>query len=54
MNPDTSFLSAEERQVVNLLIQAAELMNPIYLRQRYVETAPAGTRYPAPGSGRGS
>src|SRR3546814_11992212 len=37
MNPDTSFLSAEERQVVNLLIQAADLMNPIYLRQRYVE-----------------
>ncbi|PWG01868.1 dipeptidyl-peptidase 3 family protein [Sphingosinicella humi] len=37
MNPDTSFLSAEERQVVNLLIQAAELMNPIYLRQRYVQ-----------------
>lgn len=40
MNPDTSFLNAEERQVVNLLIQAAELMNPIYLRQRYV-TNPA-------------
>ena len=33
MNPDTSFLSAEERDVVNLLIQAARLMNPIYLRQ---------------------
>ena len=33
MNPDTSFLTAEEREVVNLLIQAAELMNPIYLRQ---------------------
>src|SRR3546814_17776946 len=32
MNPDTSFLSAEERQVVTLLIQAADLMNPIYLR----------------------
>ena len=37
MNPNTSFLNAEERQVVNLLIQAAELMNPIYLRQRSVE-----------------
>ena len=37
MNPDTSFLNAEEREVVNLLIQAAELMNPIYLRQRSVE-----------------
>ena len=33
MKPDTSFLNAEERQVVNLLIEAAELMNPIYLRQ---------------------
>ena len=37
MNPDTSFLNAEEREVVNLLIEAAELMNPIYLRQRSVE-----------------
>jgi Peptidase family M49 len=37
MAPDTAFLSAEEREVVNLLIQAAELMNPIYLRQRSVE-----------------
>jgi hypothetical protein len=35
MNPDTSFLNAEERQVVNLLIEAAELMNPIYLRQLF-------------------
>ena len=34
MTPDTSFLNAEERQVVNLLIQAAELMDEIYLRQR--------------------
>src|SRR5687768_3522530 len=33
MNVDTAYLSAEEREVVNLLIQAAELMNPIYLRQ---------------------
>ncbi|MEO6579558.1 MAG: hypothetical protein ABIN83_00215, partial [Sphingomicrobium sp.] len=30
---DTSFLSAEDKQVVNLLIQAADLMSPIYLRQ---------------------
>ena len=30
---DTSFLSDEEKQVVNLLIQAADLMSPIYLRQ---------------------
>jgi hypothetical protein len=36
MAPNTAFLNAEERQVVNLLIQAAELMNPIYLRQRSV------------------
>lgn len=35
MDPDVSFLNAEEREVVNLLIQAAELMNPIYLRQRF-------------------
>ncbi|HZG07756.1 MAG TPA: hypothetical protein VEZ70_02120 [Allosphingosinicella sp.] len=37
MRPDTSFLNTEEREVVNLLIQAAELMNPIYLRQRSVD-----------------
>jgi len=34
MAPNTAFLNAEERAVVNLLIRAAELMNPIYLRQR--------------------
>ena len=33
MRPDTSFLSAEEREVVNLLIQAADLMSEIYKRQ---------------------
>src|SRR5438477_12612226 len=33
MRADTSYLTDEERQVVNLLIQAADLMNPIYLRQ---------------------
>jgi len=33
MQADTSYLTDEERQVVNLLIQAADLMNPIYLRQ---------------------
>jgi hypothetical protein len=37
MNPETSFLNAEERQVVNLLIQAADLMSQIYLRQRSVD-----------------
>ena len=34
-NTDTSFLNDEQRQVVNLLIEVAELMNPIYLRQVY-------------------
>ena len=34
MNPDTSYLTAEERQVVNLLIEASGLMSEIYLRQR--------------------
>lgn len=37
MNPDTSFLNAEERQVVNHLIRAAELMSQIYLRQVHAE-----------------
>ena len=33
MNPDTSFLNAEEKQVVNLLIEAAGYMSEIYKRQ---------------------
>ena len=33
MNADTSFLNAEEREVVNLLNQAADLMSEIYKRQ---------------------
>ena len=33
MRADTSYLTDEERKVVNLLIEAADLMNPIYLRQ---------------------
>ena len=37
MAPNTAFLNAEEREVVNLLIQAAEQMNPIYLRQRSID-----------------
>jgi len=37
MNADTSFLSAEEREVVNLLNQAADLMSQIYLRQADVD-----------------
>jgi hypothetical protein len=39
MNPDTSYLTAEEREVVNLLIQAADLMQPIYLRQVSADNA---------------
>lgn len=35
MEVDTAFLSAEERDVVNLLIKASDLMSEIYLRQRY-------------------
>ncbi|HEY0626993.1 MAG TPA: hypothetical protein VGD10_09690 [Allosphingosinicella sp.] len=37
MNPNTAFLNAEERQVVNLLIQAAGYMDQIYIRQRSVD-----------------
>jgi hypothetical protein len=33
MKPDTSFLSAEEREVVNILMRAADLMSEIYKRQ---------------------
>src|SRR5256885_577304 len=33
MQADTSYLTDEERKVVNLLIQAADLLNPVYLRQ---------------------
>ena len=35
--PDTTFLSAEERDVVNLLIEASRLMSEIYKRQRLPE-----------------
>ena len=40
MNPDTSFLSASEKAVVNKLIEASEYLSEIYLRQR-------GANYPA-------
>ncbi|MEL7491843.1 MAG: hypothetical protein AAGJ73_14090 [Pseudomonadota bacterium] len=40
MAPDTSFLSDEEKQVINLLNQVGDLMDEIYLRQRS-ETNPA-------------
>ena len=35
MTPNTGFLTAEERQVVNLLNQAGNLMSEIYLRQLF-------------------
>ncbi len=44
MRPDTSYLSSEERQVINLLIQAANEMSGIYLRQNYAENPRSGTR----------
>src|SRR3546814_11525196 len=37
MAPDTSKLSAEERQVVNLLIEASCYMSEIYKRQRLAD-----------------
>ncbi len=37
MAPDTSYLTDEERQVVNLLIEASAYMDEIYLRQRGAE-----------------
>ncbi len=37
MNPDTGFLSDEERRVVNLLIKASDLLDQVYLRQRSPE-----------------
>lgn len=40
MNPDTSFLSASEKAVVNKLIQASEYLSKIYLLQ-------SGANYPA-------
>lgn len=36
MQVDTRFLSAEERDVVNLLIKVSDLFSEVYLRQRYV------------------
>ena len=39
MNPDTSYLNAEERRVVNLLIDASSYMDEIYFRQRYAGNA---------------
>jgi len=36
MKPDTAFLTGEEREVVNLLIKASDLLTEVYLRQRSV------------------
>jgi len=40
MTPDVSFLTSDEKRVVNLLIEASDLMSDIYLRQ-YSERNPA-------------
>ena len=37
MAPNTAFLNAEEKDVVNLLIRAGDLMSEIYLRQRFAD-----------------
>lgn len=50
MAPDTSFLNAEEREVVNLLIEAADLMSEIYLRQYYAENPALRARITASGA----
>ena len=49
MTPDTSFLNAEERQVVNLLIDAADLMTEIYLRQVAADNPEVRARIAAEG-----
>jgi len=46
MQPDTAFLTAEERRVVNLLIQAGDMMTAIYDKQR-AGTSPGHGFYPA-------
>jgi len=42
MQANTAFLSAEEKQVVNLLIQAADVMTTIYDKQRLTQGGPDG------------
>lgn len=42
MRVDTAFLSDEERDVVNLLIQASNLLSEVYLRQRYADNPQVG------------
>jgi Peptidase family M49 len=47
MTPDTSFLSAEQKAVVNKLIQAADLMSQIFFRQYYAENPAVEARLEA-------
>lgn len=49
MSPDTSYLTAEERQVVNKLIEASALMSEIYQRQRHPDYANLRARIAASG-----
>jgi hypothetical protein len=46
MQPDTAFLTAEERRVVNLLIQAGDVMSAIYDKQR-AGSSPGHGFYPS-------
>jgi len=47
MRPDTSYLTAEERQVVNLLIQASDKMSDIYLVQHSADNPTVRSRLAA-------
>ena len=49
MDPDTSFLSDTERRVVNLLIEASQYLDAIYLLQRNADNAAIRTRIAATG-----
>ncbi len=49
MMPDTSYLTEEERRVVNLLIEASGYMDQIYLRQRGAELPAMRTEIEASG-----
>ena len=51
MDPDTSFLSESEREVVNLLIEAGEFMDDIYLLQRNADNPTIRERIAANGDG---
>ncbi len=42
MQANTAFLSAEEKQVVNLLIQAADVMSTIFAKQKVAQGGPDG------------